>query len=112
MILELTRVEQEWFTEFLVNYRLLMRSHVLNGTRLDDDVKSKIDEIIETKPEKSGLYLLPMKFEHVEFFVNLVDENTCACPGCSLGNFKKRMMVRSKLYELLNSDSEGVTYEP
>jgi hypothetical protein len=111
MILELTKAEYKWFREFMQNYYILMKSHVLSGNGAGDDIKRKIEDILTMKPESSGLYLVPLSYAQVEHFIGEVDENTCACPGCTLGNVKKRMSVRNKLYKMLNHNEGELQWQ-
>lgn len=106
MILELSKSDQRWFSIFLENYSYMIKTHVLNGTRLDEEIKEKISEIINYTPEKSGYTLIPITQEEAMFFINLLEENTCACPACNLSSLKHRKSVTNKMYKLINEDVE------
>jgi hypothetical protein len=104
MILELERAELKWFIKLLNNYSILMKSHVLNGTRLEDNLRNKIEEIILMSTEK--LNIIPLNLDQAVFFIDVLEENFCSCPGCSLASVKHRKTIICKLYNLIND--EGV----
>lgn len=106
MLLELTKSDHKWFSEFLDNYMTLLDSHVLNGTRIDDKIKNEMFVVIEYKPEKKGFTMIPIDQDAVIFFISLLEECVMACPGCTLSSLKHRKSVLNKMYKLIGEDVE------
>lgn len=106
MLLELTKSDHKWFSEFLNNYMTLLDSHVLNGTKVEDSIKDEMFDIMEYKPEKKGFTIIPIKQDEAIFFITLLEECVMACPGCTLSSLKHRKSVLNKMYKLIGEDVE------
>jgi len=102
MLLELNKSEYNWFNKFLENFYMLSKSHVMCGMKITDNTRINMIEILKTKPEKSGLYLLPMEYEDMNIYLELVENNMACCPGCQLSNVKHRKSVEVKLLKLID----------
>lgn len=101
MIIEISKSDHAWFRDFLTNYMYLMNTHVLNGTKMGDSVKENITEIISLAPKKGESYLVPIEDEHLEFFIEILEECTCACPNCCLSSVRHRQNIKNKLWRLM-----------
>lgn len=98
MILELTKNEYNWLREFLNNYLYLLETHVLNGTKIPDDVKESFEYITDIRTEKTEMYTISMWNHTASFLLDLLESNTCACPGCSYASVKRRNNICTKIY--------------
>ena len=98
MLLELTKNEYEWLREFLNNYLYLLDTHVLNGTKISDDIKNSLIHMTGKQPEKSGIYVISLWNHTARFLLDLLESNVCACPGCSYSSVKRRNNICTKIY--------------
>lgn len=103
MILELNKSDYKWFQSFLENYVYLTKTHVLNGNHVGENITEKITEILVMKPQKDGTFYVSLLHDEVEFFLVLLEENMCCCPGCNISSVKHRKNIANKLYKMIDT---------
>jgi hypothetical protein len=106
MIVEMYKGDFVWLKEFLDNYLCMVKSHVLNGEKISDKRKENLINIVETAREKSGVFLVNIDRNDTTFLIDLLDFNTCACPGCSLAGVKHRKNIANMLMRLIHYEEE------
>ena len=98
MIIELDTTEFSWLSEFLCNYL-----YTDPGRTLPEKQKERMASIINTTKEKSNFYLVDLDDVDLSMMSDLLEYNTCCCPGCNTKSVKCRKSILKMINQLMET---------
>lgn len=107
MLIELSKSDHIWFSDFLTEYLRLKKTHVLNGAKISEKTLERLYNMTQITPMKGGSCLIPIEPEDVGLLEELLEECVMACPGCTLGSLRHRKSVANKVLRLIDDVEIG-----